>query len=229
MNQNKPFFIALATDSLSMPRPWNQKNINLNPELATTMFDTYPYKLKKLIMKRFPSLDLELNNYATRAGGIGTINTRIRDIVSWLAADIGILHFGITDCWLRGDNQIPNVSLEDFSILFEKIMELKVQLNSSMPLFIIGITPTNQHMLSKAPRQNEVIKEYCKIMKSYIVENCFYIDMQEQFEKHGETILHPDGHHLSNTGHNVLANLLSKQIEDYIKIYLANLHETFVN
>jgi lysophospholipase L1-like esterase len=217
-NQTKDlFFIALSTDSLSMPRPWNHKTPNKDINLATKFTDTYPYLMKLKLVAAFPEMNIEMNNFAARGSGAITANTKALDMFSYLDADISIFQFGITDCWLRGDNfDTPRVTIEQYEKEIKEIMSRKEQYHPEQNSFFIGVVPTNSHMLSKAPNQNKVIAEYNNVLKQNLGSNCHYIDMEAEFEIHGEKILHPDGNHLSNFGHQHISDILTDKISTAI-------------
>lgn len=210
------FFVACATDSLSMARPWNYKKENLDPELATKFTDSYPYLLKKKLDNLFTNREVIVNNFANRGSLIGSAAAKARDLFSWLKADINIFHFCVVDCWLRGENlDTQTVPIEEFEKHFTEMVNLKQELNSTQPSIFIGICPTNAHTLSKNPHQNEEISKYNNCMQKLIhsIDNTDYIDMEKFHHQHGDSILHPDGHNYSILGHQIVADTLFSVIE----------------
>lgn len=216
------FLVAIAGSSMSLPRPYNQKVPSKDPELATSFKHTYPFLLDVALRKNYPAKFCAVNSYAIRGSGIGQAEARARDLFSWLKASVSVYHFGVGDAWLRGENfDTTRVSTEKFKAGLESIIQLKEELNPLQPAFFFGLLPTNSHMLAKSPQQNKVISEWNAIYKSVVDRadlNCKFIDMEAQFAIHGEVILHPDGHHLSNSGHKLAAGLLFKEITEALNV-----------
>lgn len=212
------FFVALATDSLGLARPWNSKNPNKDPHLATNFTHTYPYLLKKRLVGRLENKQVEVNCFANRASGIKMAASKARDLFSWLDADVSVFHFGIVDCWLRGeDEKRPNVGLDEFERIFSDMMQTKRSLDEDQLSVFVGICPTNARTLDKTPGLNDQISRYNKVILDGMGVNCRFVDMERAFEKFGERLLHPDGHHLSNFGHEYVCEAIYNIIVDHCR------------
>lgn len=130
-----------------------------------------------------------------------------------MEASVSIIHRGVVDCWPRESRGgLPNTTIEAFREGTANIFAERDRIKGSMPLIIVGIAPTNDHMLKKFPKINAEISKYNSILKEFAGPNVHYVDMEHAINNDGFDLLHPDGHHLSKLGHEHLAKELRRLI-----------------
>lgn len=204
------FHVVISSDSLSLPRPWNQKLVDDTPENFFRIEQTYPFLLKDNLEKILHQR-VNVSNYAARASSIGRPSGMTPDLFSWMSSDVTIIHHGVVDCWLK-DGQ-PRVALTTFTEYVTKIMDDKKKWGPKVPLIIIGILPTNQRMLEKFPTQNDLIREFNRVLRENTnSNNTIFMDVERFDVDVRSEIVHEDGHHLSRKGHRIYANKLAQEI-----------------
>ncbi|MGQ3890880.1 GDSL-type esterase/lipase family protein [Legionella sp. CNM-4043-24] len=219
MDDKNFFHVVIASDSLSLPRPWNQKNLQDSPESFFRIDQTYPFLLKKKLTSLMDE-EVIVSNYAVRGSSIQRPSGITPDLFSWMSSDISIIHHGIVDCWLKddGETRIPKSNFTDY---VKKIMEDKLRWGPKTPLIVIGMLPTNERMLSKNARQNDVIHEFNEVLREHIRSDVsIFMDMEKFDEADKAKMVHEDGHHLSRYGHMMYAEHLCENIKKLCGINL---------
>lgn len=208
------FHAIVCSDSLSLPRPWNQKNVDDKPEAFFKFEDTYPYLLRESLEKMLPDRKVFVSNMGNRASSVQRAANISNDLFKWMGADVTIVHGGIVDCWIR-ENGVQHTDLEKFEQCFDSVLEARQKLNPNLPLIVVGILPTNARMARKVPRQNEIISDYNKVLRTKLSgEGVAFIDVEGLPSRDLALMLHEDGSHLSRSGHQALATLIAEQIAE---------------
>jgi peptidoglycan/LPS O-acetylase OafA/YrhL/lysophospholipase L1-like esterase len=213
-NKTSLFHVVLSSDSLSFPRPWNQRDIDAHPEQFFRFDTTYPYLLKNQLQDWHSDRDVVVSNLGRRAVTVSNLKNISYDLLSWMQADAVIIHHGIVDSWIRNvETGETRTSEEDFESVLANFMEMKREIAPGLPVIVIEIAHTNDRMLQKVPKQNEVIDEFNKILHKFesseqCVEVLDYSTVPENM-----TLVHEDGHHLSLQGHVYLAEQLAQRIK----------------
>ena len=211
--QDKGFFhVVIASDSLSLPRPWNQKQLDDKPDNFFRIDETYPFVLREKLRIALND-DVIVSNYAVRASSLQRASVMGPDLFSWMSADISIIHQGVVDCWLKADGE-PRIPLDRFVEFVEKIYAEKSKYGQSIPSIQFGILPTNQRMLEKEPRLNDSISAFNEVLRTLIPvdSSTLFIDVERLPEDERLKIVHEDGHHLSRYGHQKYASIIFDQI-----------------
>jgi hypothetical protein len=210
MSDSQLFHVCMSSDSLSLPRPWNQKSPDLEDERFFRFQDTYPDILDVALRRIWPSRRVVISNFAVRAGTLEGSVLRAADFLSWMEPHVSILHHGIVDCWRRGDPPKPIVSPDNFAVAIRALLH-QHQKSGCRALFVVfGIMPTNARMRAKDPEQAGIISKYNEILRSALAdaERCRFIDVEQILAGDHEDFVHADGHHLSRRGHRLYAQLL---------------------
>jgi len=216
LNKREEFLVLFGTDSLANPRIWNiHDEEGASQSLAVDFMATYPMLLEQKLKAYLDRDDVVSNVYANRGSGYGMLTVRAADFFHFYFpkgnfADLTIFQAGISECWLKDDG-LPRVSTEIFITNIEKIIDYKKRHNPESPSIFVSIMPTTAKYQERQPKQNEIIKEWNNIIKSHLIENCYYVDIEEFFyenEALQESMVHPDGHHLNIAGHEIYANLI---------------------
>ncbi|MEL7388159.1 MAG: SGNH/GDSL hydrolase family protein [Pseudomonadota bacterium] len=195
-----------------MPRPWNQKNLEANPEGFFQFEDTYPYLLRQYLRAHFPRQRLSVSTLSSRGGTFKRTQVFANDLFSWMGAKVVVVHFGIVDCWLR-DEQQQLTSPEEFQTAVRDLVVNHTKMGPDILLIVIGILPTNKTMLAKKPKQNEAIAQFNQILRDGLEDqSAVFLDVERTFAHQFDDIIHLDGHHLSKTGHQVYAEAICKTI-----------------
>lgn len=209
--------IVMSTDSLSLPRPWFQKNPADQPERFTRFRETYPYLMEGLLRESFPASEVRVTNLATRASSLAASYSHRNELFSWMEADVAVLHKGVVDCWPRPQlGGEPQTTLKSFSASLIRLLEERARIAPTLPFIVIGIAPTTAATRDKDPKVAENIRDYNAILRERIDANMRFIDMEQALNEAGENMLHPDGHHLTAGGHTLLANCLRDAIIDLL-------------
>ena len=205
------FHVVISSDSLSFPRPWNQKLANSKSELDFRYEDTYPALLRQNLRAQSPRTDVIISNLGRRACTVGHVNVVGRDIVLDMSPDVTIIHHGIVDCWFRPElPQKRRTSEAEFGEALDKFFALREQLSPQLPIILIGILKTNARMLQKFPQQNDDIDTYNEILRSKAAAyNAHFVALDEGVDDPVQ-LVHEDGHHLSRTGHRRAAEALTE-------------------
>lgn len=209
--------VVLSTDSLSFPRPWNQKLLDDKPDQFFRFEGTYPALLRDRLRLGSADRDVIVSNLGRRAASIAHLAAVTRDIVSWMSPDVAIIHHGIVDCWIRNNSTLERRTSEaDFERAWNEFFALRSQLAPRLPVIVIGILKTNARMLEKFPEQNGLIEAYNEIL----VRQANLCGAEVLFVDEGEedpaSLVHEDGHHLSRKGHEKVAEgLASIILENY--------------
>lgn len=203
--------VVMSTDSLSLPRPWFHKKPSAEPERFTQYDQTYPYLLEQQLRAALPEVDeVRVSNFATRASGLASAYANRMELFSWMESDLSVLHKGVVDAWPReAKGWASNTSVADFEKSYEKLLAERDRLNPEQAFIVIGICPTNTRSLATYSDINRVLAEYNAVLRNGRERGVHFIDMELVVTQEGEGILHPDGHHLSITGHKYLADRLS--------------------
>ncbi|MEL7466247.1 MAG: GDSL-type esterase/lipase family protein [Pseudomonadota bacterium] len=206
--------IILATDSLALPRPWNQKKLTANPEAFFRYEDTYPYLMRRRLEAALPRQRLSVFSLSSRGGTFNRTKVHAQDLFSWMGGQVAIIHFGVVDCWRRPDGtQLTKV--EDFEKAAAELIENHAKMGPDVLLIVIGILPTNETMLEREPAQNENIAAFNEALRTHIKgPNVRFFDVETLYAEEVDDVLHLDGHHLSKTGHAAYAEQLSGIILD---------------
>lgn len=223
-SSRKEFLILFATDSLANPRIWNTHvEDGGSKSLAVDFINTYPMLVKERIEQNIQK-KVVANVYANRGSGYGMLVVRAADFFHFYfpkgaAADITIFQAGISECWLREDAQ-PRVSTRVFEENVKKIIDIKLRHDPDSPTIFVGIMPTTKKYQERQPEQNKIITEWNSIIKENLIENCYYVDIEDFFynnEDLQELMVHPDGHHLNIDGHKIYAELIVDVIKTIYK------------
>jgi hypothetical protein len=159
--------IVLSTDSLSFPRPWNQKLLDDKPDQFFEFYGTYPALLRRRLRKVWPDWDIVVSNLGRRACSVHHLTSVSRDILSWMSPDVAIIHHGIVDCWIRDVQTLERRTNEkDFTKALDDFFVLRQTISPRLPVLILGILETNALMLAKFPHQNDLIRDYNSILRS---------------------------------------------------------------
>ncbi len=206
--------IVLTSDSLSFPRPWNQKLLTDQPEQFFRFQDTYPFLIRENLRRIFAGTDVVFSNMGRRAASVGHVTNVTRDILAWMSPDFTIVHHGIVDCWIREAETLSRrTSEQDFENTLREFFELRKTLAPRQPVAVVGILDTNSRMLGKFPQQNDFVRDYNDILRSlaseYDAHFVAYNNVDEPFR-----LVHEDGHHLSRLGHARLAEALTEVIAE---------------
>lgn len=221
-NKREELLILYGTDSLANPRIWNihQEDNGQNKQLAVDFMDTYPMLVEKKLKKFLNREDIVTNVYANRGSGYGMLVVRSADFFHFYFpkgnfADLTIFQAGISECWLKDDGE-PRVSTEVFEENVKKIIDHKKRHDPESPTIFISIMPTTKKYQERQPKQNKLIAQWNHIIKDNLIENCYYVDIEDFFYKNEdlqEEMVHPDGHHLNLGGHEIYANLIIETIK----------------
>jgi|GEM_PF-2021944 len=224
--QNKPNIkIGIASDSLSLPRPYYMKDFDHinNPSFAYNYEDTYPELLRKQLSNKYEQ-EIIVNNFANRSTGINFALYKQNDMHHWYGLDVSIFHFGIVDCWLRTETGMkPQISPEVFEQKFKQFADFKNNLAPAANSIVIGIAPTTAHRLQKVPEQNKLINQYNNILKSNLPDNTLFLDIEALYQTCGDALLHKDGNHLSELGNKIFADELNAMIQKTLKQRISRL------
>lgn len=214
--------LVFITDSLSLPRPW-RKNFPLEyPENFLSYDQTYPFLLKESL--EHSGHKTHTSMLAKRGGTSKDAVLSAEDGFFWRSPSIVILHIGIVDCWPRGDKG-QLVTLKDFKENLLQLLNIKQKFANNIPLVVIGIAPTLPRIIAKNPTINQTISNYNQVIKNTLGDHAIFVDMEALFKKNGSSsLLHPDGHHLSQQGHELLSRKLH---EILIGVFGANLQFCF--
>lgn len=201
--------VVLETDSLGLPRPWNAKKENEEPEQFFRFRETYPYLLLKRLREVTPQHEVIVTNLGQRASTMSATALKRADLLSYMEPSAAIVHHGIVDCWVRANEARRfRVSKDEFRAFVEQVLETKAKLAPDLPLIFIGIMPTTAAMLARVPEQNEIISDYNQILRETIADRAIFLDVERMFGHLIEQVVHLDGHHLSRTGHRLYADEL---------------------
>lgn len=214
MNKTSLFHVVMSTDSLSFPRPWNQRDIDAHPEQFFRFDTTYPYLLKNQLQEWHSDRDVVISNLGRRAVTVSNLKNISYDLLSWMQADAVVIHHGIVDSWIRNvETGETRTSEEEFESVLGNFMEMKREIAPKLPVILIEIAHTNDRMLQKVPKQNEVIDEFNKILHKFeSSEECVEV-LDYSGAPKNMTFVHEDGHHLSLQGHVFLAEQLAQRIK----------------
>lgn len=210
------FHILLSSDSLSLPRPWLKAVEPKVPNNFTGFTESYPFRLEEALLGTAQIGKVKVTNWGSRASGLSAVVKQSIDLFSWMQPDLTIIHRGLVNCWPRDEkNGAPNTSLEEFEGICREAFKAREKLNPDLPIFLVGICPTNTSILAKFPQTNERIRAYNNVFKRALTPIDRYLDMEELHDRYGEQLLHEDGHHLSHFGHQILADRLVEEVMSY--------------
>jgi lysophospholipase L1-like esterase len=217
--------VVLSADSLSFPRPWNQKLLDDRPDQFFRVEHTYPFLLRERLGAVF-NTDVIVSNLGRRACTIAHLTAVARDLCSWMSPDFVIVHHGIVDCWIRDPVTLERRTSEAvFEKALDDFFELRQTLAPQLPTVFLGILPTNKKMLKQFPKQNEFIHAYNEIVRKKILNytecNVHFIALDEDLNDLFQ-LVHEDGHHLSRLGRERAANAIA----DVIIEHLADTHQS---
>ena len=220
INKRKEFLILLGTDSLANPRIWNIHEEDGERGGAVDFLDTYPMLLDKKMKSFLNTENVVTNIYANRGSGCGMLAVRAADFFHFYfpkgnSADLTIFQAGISECWIKDDGK-PRVQTVVFEANFKKIIDLKLRYDPDSVTIFVGIMPTTKKYEDRQPGQNAIITKWNQIIKDNLIDNFYYIDVESFFyenEKLQEKMVHPDGHHLGISGHEIYANLILDTIK----------------
>lgn len=199
--------LVFCTDSLSLPRPW-KKNAPLEfPELFLGYDKTYPFLLKERLETTEHRVDI--SSLAKRGGTSKDAALSVEDAFFWRSPSVVVLHIGIVDCWPRGENGAL-IDIDSFKQNLLLFLQNKQKFAKNIPLIVVGIMPTLSRVVAKNPGINETISDYNRVLKAVFGHNALFIDSEALFEQYGEKLLHPDGHHLSKDGHEIIAQKIQE-------------------
>lgn len=201
--------LVFCTDSLSLPRPW-KKNAPLEfPELFLGYNKTYPFLLKDCLETAEHRIDISL--LAKRGGTSKDVALSAEDAFFWRSPSVVVLHIGIVDCWPRGEGGAL-VDIDSFKKNLLLCLQNKQKFAKNTPLIVVGIMPTLSRIVAKNPGINEIISDYNRVLKAVFGHNALFVDSEALFKQYGEKLLHPDGHHLSKDGHEVIAQKIQEAL-----------------
>ncbi len=214
------FHVFIASDSLSLPRPWNQKNLEDQPEQFFRMQETYPLLLDGLLKRIQPDRRNVVTTQARRGGTIQYVDKTAQEIFSWMSADVVVLHYGVVDCWLH-EGKEQSTPAPQFEAAVAKILAAWRNYAPQSRLVVLGIFPTNARMLGKNDKQNAVIAEYNAILRTAAAKDgAIFIDVEALAPEIQTQAVHEDGHHLSRYGHDLLARLIARRIAESLDLPL---------
>lgn len=213
------FHVIISSDSLSLPRPWHQKNVDERPEMFFRVEDTYPHKLRRRLRRECALQDIEVTNWGRRGATSGQLPLVARDVLAWMSPSVTVIHHGIVDCWIRDpDTMKRHVSEDAFAQNIREILCHRSSMAPTLPVFFLPILHTNEHMLAKVPQQNDIIDQYNEILRQAVSEFdgvhilSLFTDLSEE-----AALVHEDGHHLSRAGHQRVADSLAEVIVPLMK------------
>lgn len=205
---SKQVHIVISADSLALPRPWNQKNLDQKPDAFFKIEDTYPQLVRQHLSTALPEREVIVSTFSARGSTMGRPAKMTRDLFDWLKPDAVIVHHGVVDCWERPNGK-PTVDLESFEADVDTIMQAHLDIAPDVLLIVFTILPTNEHMLRKFPHQNEIIDTYNAAFRKHRDHpNLHLIDIGAEDTDLAARIVHEDGHHLSRFGHLLYAERL---------------------
>jgi len=222
MKRQKTFNIVIASNSQSMPFPWNKRNDADRPDLFTSYWMTYPHVARRILqVKSRP--EILLTSLAIRGATIKDAYAHADHIMRWMAPDVTVMNYGIVECWPREGGQ--TVVVEEFA---EKLREvIKTHQSSASPpvLVLLGIANSTRRKNRLLPTLRENIAEYNKVLESAAApdRNIFFLDMKPIEQELGEKMLSPDAHHFSAEGHEMVGQHLARLIEQRCEIPPAGL------
>lgn len=209
VSSDENYHVVIASDSLGLPRPWNQKLLSDQPESFFRYELTYPYLLRAKLEARMPGQRLTVSHSAARGGTFKRALGMARDLFSWLGAHAVVVHFGVVDCWLRPDGG-QLTSPEEFDEMLAELMANHRQMGPNTLLIVFGVLATNARMLEKEPRQAENIAAFNRHFRARCQgENVVFVDVEQRFSAE-DGVVHEDGHHLSRAGHRAYADILAE-------------------
>ena len=200
----------LSTDSLSFPRPWNQKHVDDQPDQFFTYDTTYPHLVRAALRTEMPGREVEVTNLGRRAVTISNVKNVGRDLLSWMSSDVAVLHHGIVDCWIRNVETLERrTTEEEYEAVLQEFLALRAEIAPELPVILIRILHTNERMLRSFPMQDEVIDRYNAIIDRIANETPGVHALSLASDGGDErTLVHEDGHHLSRAGHQRVAERL---------------------
>ena len=210
MPATPPFcHIVMATDSLSLPRPWDMRRPDEFPEKHFFFRDTYPHLLQSRLRAAMPAANVQVTNIAQRSATMDTAFARRREILNWMEPSACVLQFGIVDCWVRrNEDRRFRLPLDDFASNARQLIETRDQTNPGLPLVFMGVLPTHAVHLKSQPDQNDIIAAYNQALRDLCSGRAGFVDVEKHYFEIGEQVGHADGHHLSHLGHRLYADEL---------------------
>lgn len=214
MKRPKTFHIVVASNSQSMPFPWNKRDDTERPDLFTSYWMTYPHVMKRMLQERSRFL-IDVSSLAVRGSTIRDAHHHAEHIMRWMAPDVTILNYGIVECWPRETGLMVNI--EEFSEKLLHILEVHHASPNPPMLVLLGITRSSARKNRLLPGLRRNVADFNGVLKRSAApeRNIHFLDLEPLEQELGEKFLSPDAHHFSVDGHRCVAERLAELIEKH--------------
>jgi lysophospholipase L1-like esterase len=218
------FKILICGDSLSLPRPFYNKqyDVESDPFLSTSLESTYPCLLERLITQDvLPIKQVRSFNLSQRAATIRDLLEKRDDIFCYYVPDVVILQVGIVDCWVRNlEMNEKFASIDEFRDIYEQLISYKLRVCPDVCLILCGIAPTVEEISHVHKLMPPIIKQYNEVIQKTAEKfDQHFLDTTKLFNKDTPyDLIHHDGIHLSTNGHKIFAESLVNIIVNDISL-----------
>jgi lysophospholipase L1-like esterase len=206
--------IVLMTDSLSLPRPWNIRDLSSEEGADFDYESVYPTLLRQRLDQIWSKTAVTITNLGKRSCTMEITARSASTVFRLYGPDVAVVHVGIVDCWLR--SQSPDeflCPLDIYASSAEAIVDSRDAARRASPILFVGTLDLPERFAQRSPRQNAIIAEYnAALRKTCRRENVFFVDVARQANVQAGALTHLDGVHLSHAGHAAAADALARAI-----------------